>query len=92
MKVIKYSGDIVDFDPRKLRKSLAKSGAGDLVVEDILHKISKEIYNGISTKKIYKRAFALLKKEANCDEACNGGDYCGTALLMLTTTMTRWLQ
>ena len=63
MKVIKYSGDIVDFDHRKLRKSLAKSGAGDLVVEDILHKISKEISNEISTKKIYKRAFALLKKK-----------------------------
>jgi ubiquinone biosynthesis protein COQ9 len=69
MKVIKHSGDIVDFDHKKLRKSLAKSGAGDLVVEDILHKISKEIYDGISTKKIYKRAFALLKKEANSHAA-----------------------
>jgi hypothetical protein len=27
--------------------------------------MSKEIFDGISTKKIYKRAFALLKKEAN---------------------------
>jgi ubiquinone biosynthesis protein COQ9 len=38
-------------------------------VEDILHKISKEILDGISTKKIYKRAFALLKKEANSHAA-----------------------
>jgi transcriptional regulator NrdR family protein len=51
MKIIKNSGDIVAFDPKKLRKSLTKSGAGDMVVEDILHKISKEIYDGISTKK-----------------------------------------
>jgi hypothetical protein len=36
-----------------------KSGADDLVVEDILHKISKEIY-GISTKK--NKRFRLLKK------------------------------
>jgi len=69
MKIIKHSGDIVDFDPEKLRKSLMKSGADDLVVEDILHKISKEIYDGISTKKIYKRAFVLLKKEANSHAA-----------------------
>ncbi|CAM2790502.1 restriction endonuclease [Flavobacterium frigoris] len=69
MKIIKHSGDIVDFDPEKLRKSLMKSGADDLVVEDILHKISSEIYEGISTKKIYKRAFALLKKEANSHAA-----------------------
>jgi hypothetical protein len=41
-----------------------KSGAGELIVEDILHKIRKEIY-----EKIYKRAFALLKKEANSHAA-----------------------
>jgi hypothetical protein len=46
----KHSGDIVDFDPEKLRKSLVKSGAGELIV-DILHKIRKEIFDGITTKK-----------------------------------------
>lgn len=69
MRIIKHSGDIVDFEPEKLRKSLMKSGADDLVVADILKKISKEIYDGISTKKIYKRAFVLLKKEANSHAA-----------------------
>jgi hypothetical protein len=69
MKIIKHSGDIVNFDPEKLRKSLMKSGVDDLVDEDILHKISSEIYEGISTKKIYKRAFVLLKKEANSHAA-----------------------
>jgi transcriptional regulator NrdR family protein len=64
MKIIKHSGDIVDFDPEKLRKSLVKSGAGELIVEDILHKIRKEIYDGITTKK-FINAFALLKKEAS---------------------------
>jgi hypothetical protein len=29
-----------------------KSGAGELIVEDILHKIRKEIFDGITTKKI----------------------------------------
>ena len=69
MKIVKHSGDIVDFEPEKLRKSLMKSGASELVVEDILRKISKEIYNGISTKHIYKRAFTLLKKEASSHAA-----------------------
>jgi hypothetical protein len=69
MRIIKNSRDIVDFDPKKLRKSLVKSGAGELIVEDILYKIRKEIYDGISTKKIYKRAFTLLKKEANSHAA-----------------------
>jgi Mg2+/Co2+ transporter CorC len=37
-----------------------KSGADDLVVEDILHKISKEIYDEFQQKKT--NAFVLLKK------------------------------
>lgn len=69
MKIVKHSGDIVDFDPEKLKKSLIKSGASKIVVDDILNKIGKEIYEGISTKEIYKRAFSLLKKEANSHAA-----------------------
>jgi hypothetical protein len=69
IKIVKNSGDVVDFDPEKLKKSLLKSGASEIVVEDILNKIGKEIYQGISTKKIYKKAFSLLKKEANSHAA-----------------------
>jgi hypothetical protein len=69
MKITKHSGDIVDFDPEKLKKSLTKSGASLSVVEDILREISNEIYEGISTKQIYNRAFGLLKKEANSHAA-----------------------
>jgi hypothetical protein len=69
IKIVKNSGDIVNFDPEKLKKSLLKSGASEIVVEDILNKIGKEIYEGISTKQIYKRAFSLLRKEANSHAA-----------------------
>jgi hypothetical protein len=69
MKVVKYSGDVVDFEPEKLKKSLIKSGATTTVVEDILRQIGKEVYDGISTKQIYKKAFSLLKKEANSHAA-----------------------
>ncbi|UQD55032.1 restriction endonuclease [Flavobacterium sp. K5-23] len=69
MKVVKYSGDIVDFEPEKLKKSLIKSGATIAVVNDILRQIGKEVYDGISTKHIYKKAFSLLKKEANSHAA-----------------------
>ncbi len=69
MKIVKHSGDIVDFDAEKLRNSLLKSGANASIVEDILHKIEEGIFEGISTKHIYKRAFGLLKKEANAHAA-----------------------
>ncbi len=69
MKIVKHSGDIVEFNPEKLKKSLLKSGAGNEVVERILQSILSEIYEGISTKQIYKMAFAMLKKIANSHAA-----------------------
>lgn len=69
MKIIKHSGDIVNYNPEKLKNSLLKSGASKMVVENILQEIQKEIYEGISTKQIYKMAFGLLKKTSNSHAA-----------------------
>lgn len=69
MKIVKNSGDIVDFNPEKLRKSLLKSGAEAKAVDKILETIKKQLYTGISTKNIYKMAFGLLKKTANAHAA-----------------------
>jgi len=69
MKIVKHSGDIVDFNPIKLKQSLLKSGANNRVVDTILQTINKEIYEGISTKQIYKMAFGLLKKASNSHAA-----------------------
>ncbi len=69
MKIVKYTGNIVDYDPIKLKQSLLKSGANNLVVDDVLQTIEKEIYEGISTKQIYKMAFNLLKKASNSHAA-----------------------
>ncbi len=69
MKVVKHSGNIVEFEPEKLKKSLLKSGAATDVVESILQSIKGEIYDGIPTKQIYKMAFGLLKKASNSHAA-----------------------
>ena len=69
MKIVKHSGDIVEFSPDKLRSSLMKSGASASVIDEIMKRIQNAIYEGISTKKIYKMAFALLKKKANSHAA-----------------------
>ena len=69
MKIIKHSGDIVEFNSDKLKKSLLKSGASTVVVDNILNDIKKQMYEGISTKEIYKMAFSLLKKTANSHAA-----------------------
>jgi hypothetical protein len=69
MKIVKHSGNIVDYNPSKLEQSLLKSGASQRVVETILEAIEKEIYEGISTNQIYKMAFGLLKKASNSNAA-----------------------
>ncbi|HRG17888.1 MAG TPA: restriction endonuclease [Flavobacterium lutivivi] len=69
MKIVKHSGNIVDFKREKLRDSLLKSGASRSIVEDVISQIEKQLYEGISTKKIYKLAFGLLKKNANSHAA-----------------------
>lgn len=69
MKIVKHSGNIVDFNPSKLRQSLLKSGASNQQVGTILNAIEGEIYEGISTKQIYKMAFNLLKKTCNSHAA-----------------------
>lgn len=69
MKIVKHSGDIVDFDPEKLQSSLLKSGAEHQVVASILKEIKKQLFQGMTTKQIYKLAFSLLKKTANAHAA-----------------------
>ena len=47
----------------KLKRSLQFSGASEAMVEEIVQRVQKELYPGISTREIYNRAFALLKKK-----------------------------
>lgn len=69
MKVIKHSGQIVPFDIEKLKLSLQKSGAAPDLIEQSLAQIQNQIYEGITTKEIYKLAFAILKKASNAHAA-----------------------
>ncbi|HET9056192.1 MAG TPA: ATP cone domain-containing protein [Chitinophagaceae bacterium] len=62
--IIKASGDKVLFDNSKLRRSLERSGASDTVINQIIDKMEASLYDGITTKEIYKKAFALLRKSS----------------------------
>ncbi|MBP9793524.1 MAG: restriction endonuclease [Flavobacterium sp.] len=69
MKVVKYSGDVVNFEEAKLRRSLLKSGANEFQVAQVLGEIESQLYEGISTKEIYTLAFELLKQESHAKAA-----------------------
>ncbi len=63
MKIVKASGEKVDFSITKVADSLRRAGADEDIIQFILHKLEEEIYEGISTKQIYNRAFQLLKQK-----------------------------
>ncbi|MWB92934.1 hypothetical protein GON26_01015 [Flavobacterium sp. GA093] len=69
MKVIKHSGHVVPFDIEKLKLSLQKSGAAPDIIKESLVQIQNQMYEGITTKQIYKLAFAILKKASNAHAA-----------------------
>ncbi len=62
IEIIKSSGETALFSLDKLRASLRNSGAGHNLVEQIVEKVREELYEGITTREIYNRAYALLKK------------------------------
>lgn len=65
MKVRKHSGELEEFDPKRLEHSLSKSGASDQDVQDVLQAILPCLREGMPTGDIYKLAFRALKKKAH---------------------------
>ncbi len=63
--VIKQSGQRVIYRPEQLRRSLERSGAGEEDIRFILKKIDNMLYDGITTKKIYRTAYDLLRKRSS---------------------------
>lgn len=62
--IVKADGSSEIFDPERLAMSLVRSGAGDFSAKRIAGTIADTVASGTSSKKIYARAFALLRKEA----------------------------
>ncbi|HEY4539701.1 MAG TPA: restriction endonuclease [Faecalibacter sp.] len=65
MKVTKYNGELVDYNPKALKISLTKSGASKEEVEEVFELLSKDIYDGIGTQDLYNLAFESLKRYRN---------------------------
>ncbi|MBA9079212.1 MULTISPECIES: restriction endonuclease [Rufibacter] len=59
--VTKSSGETAAFSYQKLKKSLAAAGASEAIINTIIPQVEGLLYQGIPTRQIYKKAFALLK-------------------------------
>jgi hypothetical protein len=61
IKIVKADGTSEYFKVEKLRRSLRRAGATADEVNSIVGEITSEIYDGIQTQEIYRRAFTLLR-------------------------------
>lgn len=62
INIVKKSGDIAAFDVEKLINSLRRAHASEDIIQHIVSQVQSTIYEGMTTSKIYKIAFDLLKK------------------------------
>ncbi len=62
LHITKADGSTEYFKVEKLRRSLRRAGATPEEVNLIVSQIQEEIYDGIPTQEIYRRAFSILRK------------------------------
>jgi len=65
VNVTKASGGTEPYDESKLRQSLAGAGADQEIIDRIADTVDQMLYDGISTQKLYREAFRLLKQHSN---------------------------
>lgn len=62
VNIIKASGAQAVFKIKKLIASLRKAGATEQLALNIARQIEQSLYEGMTTKEIYKKAFSILRK------------------------------
>jgi hypothetical protein len=61
LRITKSTGESAPFSPKKLLHSLTRSGANPKRAQEILNEIRNNLFPGITTREIYRMAYALLK-------------------------------
>jgi len=65
ISVRKSNGELAIFDAEKLKAALERSGADGSEAVKIIDRIRPQIFNGISTKRIYQLAYTQLRKHSH---------------------------
>lgn len=63
IQILKASGEKEAFKKEKLIHSLKRSGADSTEVASVVQEMDEWMFDGVSSKDIYKKAFSLLKKK-----------------------------
>ncbi|MFX0097039.1 MAG: ATP cone domain-containing protein [Candidatus Hodarchaeota archaeon] len=83
MLVRKASGEMEEFQPNKIRRTLLRAGASKRLADEIIETVSKKVYDGMKTDEIMDMACELLAENDPCS-ACRYG--LKTAIMRLGPT------
>ena len=64
IRVKKNNGEYAAFNIEKLERALQRSGASSFEIEEVIRQMQAKLYDGITTKKIYQIAYAILRKRS----------------------------
>ncbi|MBN1923889.1 MAG: hypothetical protein JW791_03970 [Nanoarchaeota archaeon] len=65
MRVTKRNGEVEEFDTSKVENSLRNSGVSEKTIETVINKILEKNYDLISTDRLYRLIYKLVKKYEN---------------------------
>jgi hypothetical protein len=63
LEIIKQNGQRETFSFQKFQQSLARSGASETQIHEVVEALKPQLHTGISTREIYRMASAILKKQ-----------------------------
>lgn len=63
INVYKHSGEKQPFSEEKLVSSIIRAGATTELAQEVSSELNKLLYDGISTREIYRNAFRILRKK-----------------------------
>lgn len=66
MQVIKTHGERVDYDERKVRESIKRTGASAPIVDHVMAALKGRLRDGMTTIELYRIVFEELKKASIC--------------------------
>lgn len=69
INIIKYSGKVEPFNIEKLKRSLRHSKASKKLVQEIAEEVQEQLTEGMTTKRIYEIAYAILKRKSKSGSA-----------------------
>jgi len=63
IRVVKSNGELEDFRPEKILRTLRRAGADKRTAREIVRKIEKKVYDGIATREILRLVKEMLSEE-----------------------------